>query len=112
MIQTRTITEESFIQAFADAGRGEQFSLAGLRALFAYYEAREDFTAKQIELDVIAICTTWTEYLSGEELKEAYSCIADSLMETFDYLAVDHFVLEVVASVRKSVSYLVAQVPY
>ena len=114
MIQTLIVTEDSFIQAFADAWRGENFSLAGLRALFAYYETREDPTGKPVELDVIGICTTWTEYASGEVLMEAYPCTVgvDSLMATLDYLAVNHVILEALNSVRKSVSYLVAQAPY
>lgn len=48
---------EDFIQAFARAGRARQFSLAGMRALFEYYDDDDTETA----LDVIALCCEWAE---------------------------------------------------
>lgn len=55
------INESLFIDRFEQAGRKEQFSYAGLRALFEYLESLEDDTGQPIELDVIALCCDFTE---------------------------------------------------
>ena len=124
MIQTRIITAESFIQAFADAGRGEQFSPAGLLALFAYCEGLDDDFGKPIELDVVELCCTWTEYSTIEELIAAYSREVQ-LLANWHFPTADAAVLAycqahgVVLQAehwdfqqKKWLSYLVAQFPY
>lgn len=57
----KTINRSQFIQAFSDAGRGEQFSRDALSAIFDWIENYEDDAGEQIELDVIAICCEWAE---------------------------------------------------
>ena len=124
MIQTRIITEDSFIQAFADAGRGEQFSQEGLRVLFAYCEGLDDDFGKPIELDVVELCCTWTEYSTIEELITAY-CGEVQLLDIYQFptaaaavlaycqargvvLQAEHWDFQQ----KKGLSYLVMQVPY
>jgi hypothetical protein len=70
MIQT--ITKSDFTTAFHKMGRGEQFSYAGLDALFDYLKDYEDSTGEEIELDVIALCCEYAEYDNLADFNEDY----------------------------------------
>jgi len=62
------VTEYTFIDSFRAHGRENQFSYPALRALFEYFEAFEDDTGEELELNPIAICCEWQEFetaLSG-----------------------------------------------
>jgi len=59
----QTINFDGFRRAFERVDRGYQFSYAGLSALFDYLEESEQGGAGH-ELDVIALCCEWAEYLS------------------------------------------------
>ena len=63
----QTINFYDFSNAFHKAGRGNQFTYDGLKALFEYLEEYEEATGDEIELDVIALCCEFTEYESIEE---------------------------------------------
>ncbi len=52
--------------------RPENFSRAGLLALWDYFEEYEDGTDQQIEFDPIAICCEWSEYENEKEALENY----------------------------------------
>ena len=65
------IDEYDFVKAFEEI-RPNNFSRAGLFALYDYLEQYEEDTGKQIELDVIAICCEYAEYESLEEFQEDY----------------------------------------
>ena len=67
-----TINEYQFEQAFRDAGRGDNFSYAGLQALFEYLQSYEDDGGEEIELDVIALCCEFTEYEDIEDFQSTY----------------------------------------
>lgn len=56
-----TVSRYDFERAFADAGRKDQFSYEGLKALFDYLEDYEEQTGEEIELDVIALCCDYAE---------------------------------------------------
>lgn len=58
----QTINFYDFRDAFHKAGRGNQFTYSGLRAIFDYIEDYENDCDIQIELDVIALCCEYTEY--------------------------------------------------
>ena len=67
-IMKTIVTQYSFIDSFRAHGRENQFSYPALRALFEYFEAFEDDTGEELELDPIAICCEWQEFetaLSG-----------------------------------------------
>ena len=66
-----TITTSSFVDAFRAAGRQDQFSYSGLRALYDYLEGLSDDLGEPIALDVIALCCDYSEYQS------ALDCIND-----------------------------------
>ena len=67
----QTIDFYDFQHAFENMDRSDNFSSAGLRALFNHIEELEADTGEQIELDVIALCCEFTEYSS---IMEAAKC--------------------------------------
>lgn len=67
------ITFSSFVDAFRNAGRENQFSYDGKRALFDYLEELEDGTGENIELDVIGLCCDFNEYEDLESYLKDYS---------------------------------------
>ena len=56
-----TVTESMFKDQFVAYGRGDNFSDAGLSALFDYLEESEKDVGEELELDVIALCCDFTE---------------------------------------------------
>jgi hypothetical protein len=62
-----TIYKSDFIEAFQDV-RPDQFSHAGLSALYDFFED----CGQEIELDVIAICCEFTEYANIQEFVAAH----------------------------------------
>ena len=66
MIQT--VSFDDFVDEFQRMGRGEQFTYAGLRALFDHIQTWEEQTGKQYELNVIDVCCDWEEYSAEEFL--------------------------------------------
>ena len=65
------ISEYDFIRAFEQV-RPDNFSRAGLSALYEYLEQLEEDIGNPIKLDVIAICCEYSEYESLEEFQEDY----------------------------------------
>jgi len=68
----QSIDKYDFARAFEQV-RPDNFSRAGLSALYEYLEDYEDSTGQQLELDVIAICCEYNEYDSLKEFQEDYS---------------------------------------
>lgn len=68
----QTINQHAFTETFRIAGRAEQFSYAGLIALFDYLEQYEEDSGEEMELDVIALCCDFTEYATALEAAQAY----------------------------------------
>ena len=68
----QSINEYQFRDAFHKMERGEQFSYAGLTALYDYLEQLEDDIGEEIELDVIALCCEYAEYDSLAEFQNDY----------------------------------------
>ena len=62
----------NFQRAFKDMGRDDNFSYAGLKALFDYLEDYEEATGEETELDVISLCCDFTEYESLEDFQADY----------------------------------------
>lgn len=56
-----TVSRYDFERAFVDAGRKDQFSYEGLKALFDYLEDYEEQTGEELELDVVALCCDYCE---------------------------------------------------
>ena len=62
----QTITFSDFEAAFQDMGRRDNFSFAGLRVLFDWFEMLDDDCQTETELDVIAICCEFSESTPDE----------------------------------------------
>ena len=62
----QTINFDQFYNSF-QVFRPDNFSRAGLKALFDYLEEYERNTETEIELDVIALCCEYTEYKHSKE---------------------------------------------
>ena len=73
----QVINFSQFVDSFRDAGRENQFTYNGKRALYDWFEQYEEDCNEEIELDVIAICCEYAEYSSLEELKADYSIDGD-----------------------------------
>ena len=67
----QTINVTQFRDAFRNMGRKENFSYAGLNALYDYLTALEDDIGEELELDVIALCCEFSEY-DFEELQQEF----------------------------------------
>ena len=76
----KTITKYDFERAFEET-RPNDFSYAGLDALYKYFEEYEESTDIEIELDVIAICCEYTEYENLEEFNADYGKDVKSIEE-------------------------------
>ena len=61
------VTESIFINSFLDI-RPNNFSYAGLKALYEYFTCHYE----SIELDVIGICCDFCQYDTEQEALEAY----------------------------------------
>jgi len=73
----QTINFSAFRTAFERAGRGDQFSYNGLRALFDYLEEDAGLGERGFALDVIELCCDWTEHASAAEAAEENGWSAD-----------------------------------
>ena len=71
----QTVTESMFRDSFRN--RPENFSHAGLGALYNYLEELEAETGEEIELDPIALCCDFAEYANLAELQGDYADIDD-----------------------------------
>ena len=67
----QSVNEYDFLKAFKEC-RPNNFSRAGLFALYDYLEQLEDDIGEEIELDVIALCCEYAEYDSLAEFREDY----------------------------------------
>ena len=67
------VNKSQFADAFRSAGRQDQFSYAGLNALFGYLENLGDDIGEEIELDVIALCCEYSEHKSALDAVADYS---------------------------------------
>lgn len=61
MAIVQTLSKSSFIDAFKQSSRKDQFSYEALKAIFDYLEEYSDSTGEPVELDIVAICCEWSE---------------------------------------------------
>jgi hypothetical protein len=62
----KTITQREFSDAFARAGRAEQFSSEALEMLYGHLDDASDEAGQPYELDVIGICCEYSEQAAAE----------------------------------------------
>ena len=82
----QNISKYDFIRAFEQI-RPDNFSRAGLSALYEYLEQLEEDIGNPIKLDVIAICCEYSEYESLEEFQKDYGDDYESI-EDIEYQTV------------------------
>lgn len=80
-----TVSFYDFERAFVDAGRKDQFSYEGLKALFEYLEDYEEQTGEEIELDVIALCCDYNEDTVADIARNYSIDLNDADPEADDY---------------------------
>jgi hypothetical protein len=61
MAIVQTLDKYSFVEAFKQSSRKDQFSYEALGAIFEYMEEYSANTGEPIELDIVAICCEWSE---------------------------------------------------
>ena len=61
MAIVQTLSKSSFIDAFKQSSRKDQFSYEALGAIFDCLEEYSDSTGEPVELDIVAICCEWSE---------------------------------------------------
>ncbi len=66
------VTQYSFVDSFRACGRENQFSYPALCALFEYFEAFEEDTDTELELDPIALCCEWQEFDTALAAAQAF----------------------------------------
>lgn len=69
----KRIDFNDFIEEFRRYGRGEQFSYEGKKALFNYLEELSESIGEPVELDIIGLCSQFTEYENLEVFNRDYS---------------------------------------
>ena len=85
------VTESSFIQAFEDRGRADQFSTEALEAIYEHLDTLSEDIGEDIELDVIAICCEFSEITFDEVLEEQGEDDEDDALDEFErQLEEDH----------------------
>ena len=85
-IMKTSVNFDSFVQAFADCNRSDNFSLSGLGCLFDYLESYEQDVGVELELDVIALCCEYSEYSSVQEVVENYDIQLDEEEDALEQL--------------------------
>lgn len=61
MAIVQTLSKSSFIDAFKQSSRKDQFSYEALAAIFDYLEEYSDSTGEPVEFDIVGICCEWAE---------------------------------------------------
>ena len=61
MAIVQTLSKSSFIEAFKQSSRKDQFSYEALEAIFDYLEEYSDSTGEPVEFDIVGICCDWSE---------------------------------------------------
>ena len=84
-----TVNSSIFADAFSYMGRDDQFSCTGLNALFAYLEDFEQKEGEDLELDVIGLCSDFTEYVTAVEAASDYGFTTE--LESDDYEDVESY---------------------
>lgn len=68
----QTLSKNSFVDAFKDSSRKDQFTYEALEAIFEYLDEYSIETGEPVEFDPIAICCEWSE-APWEDIARDYS---------------------------------------
>ena len=79
-----TVDFSMLSDAFRRMGREDQFSREALEALFEYIENYEEDTGIRVELDVIGLCSEFTEYENAIMAAEDYGFTSELEAEGYN----------------------------
>jgi hypothetical protein len=71
MAIVQTLDKYSFVEAFKQSSRKDQFSYEALEAIFEYLEDYSNETGVNVEFDIVAICCEWAE-MTWQEVAQSY----------------------------------------
>jgi hypothetical protein len=71
----QNVLEKDFVRAFEESSYNKNFSKKGLVSLFAHLEELEDQIGEEIELDLVAIASDYTEYLNWSKIERDFNNI-------------------------------------
>jgi hypothetical protein len=91
----QTVNYHSFVEAFKSFNRENQFSYDGLMALFDHITQQEEISGEETELDVIALCCSYTEFKDLEEIRNEFSELEaltdeEALQWLEDHIAIEY----------------------
>ena len=93
MAIVQTLNKYSFVEAFKQSSRKDQFSYEALSAIFEYLEDYSESTGEPVELDIVAICCDFCEQ-SWQSIASDYSIEVDEneneeeqKQQVYDYLS-------------------------
>jgi hypothetical protein len=71
MAIVQTLDKYSFVEAFKQSSRKDQFSHEALEAIFEYMEEYSNDTGENVEFDIVGICCEWAE-MSWRDVAMSY----------------------------------------
>lgn len=104
MAIVQTVNADTFIRAFDEMNRSENFSREARYALFNWYEEFSDDTGEDFNLDIIAICCDWSEVNAKQAASEyGHALDAGKLAECED----DEELLDYIESVLNEETFVI-----
>jgi hypothetical protein len=67
----QTLDKYSFVEAFKQSSRKDQFSYEALETIFDYLEDYSDSIGEPVEFDIVGICCDWAE-MTWKEIAVSY----------------------------------------
>ena len=80
----KTVSFNDFLEEFKEYGREEQFTYEGKRALYNYLNEFSEDIGEPIELDVIGLCSDFTEYSNLKEFNKDYGYTIGKDIDSID----------------------------
>lgn len=79
----QTLDKHSFIDAFMQSSRKDQFSYGALGEIFEALEEYSESTGEPVEFDIVGICCDWVE-AHWSDIAKDYNIPIDALMTEED----------------------------
>ena len=94
MAIVQTLDKYSFVDAFKQSSRKDQFSHEALEAIFDYLEEYSESTGEPVEFDIVGICCDWAEAHWSEIASDYGILFDDEMTEDDKQEAVSDFLCE------------------
>ena len=90
MAIVQTLSKSSFIEAFKQSSRKDQFSYEALEAIFNYLEDYSDNTGEPIELDIVEICCDYNMMTIEDIINEYRIDVSDVDEDDVEQYVIDY----------------------